>query len=147
MSDGDGRDPYTAQDPTQLLHQMLTQAAVQRAHGLIQQQQPGGWRKAACQGHTLLFPSRQIYDATVPEGLQPNQFEHLMDASLDSVAGQFLHTQTECHVLRDRSVGKESVILEHQDDASAMGRHVPDVLSLQPNAPGFIGFEPGDDAQ
>src|SRR3546814_13820762 len=67
-SDLDERDSNAALDGRELLPCLLTQAAVERRHRLVEQQEFRQLRQAAREGNPLLLPTRQLRRLAIGEG-------------------------------------------------------------------------------
>ena len=134
-------------DVDQLELRLLAQLFVQRAQGLVQQQQLGPLGQAAGQGHALLLPARELVRLAFGKRAQLHQIEHFAGAFLNFVFGQTLALQAKGHVLPDVQVRKQRIALEHHVDGALVGRQPAHILPAQQNLARSGRFKPGQHAQ
>ena len=123
VRDEDHRGSAFAPDLEQLHVQALARHLVERAEGLVHQEQSGRERERTCDRDALLHASRQLPRMVVAEVLELNQLEHLLDALRAAGAVPAEHLERQRDVLRHRAPVVEDRRLE--DDA---------VVAVEPRA-------------
>ena len=95
---------------------------VEAGEGLVEQEQPGPYRKGPGEGHALLLADRQGGRFAPGEVLDAAGLEGVVGPSEAFGAGQTVIGQSEENVLLSREVGPEGQVLEHQRHAALVGR-------------------------
>jgi hypothetical protein len=131
----------------QLVEELVAQGPVERSERLVEHQQPGAWRERAGQRDPLLLPAGQLGDPPVLEPAQRDQPEHLVDPGAHLVATHAAHPRPERHVVGDRAVREQRVVLEHQPDVALVGAAAGEVPVVEVDRPAGERFEPGDRPQ
>ena len=105
-------------------------------------------RQGSGERDALALSAREGENAAVLEALEIDEREHAVDRRVDFGLGTAADHEAVAHVLRNRHVREERVLLEHEADAALFGGNVRDVLAADQNARAFVRlFETGDDAQ
>ena len=130
----DERDPDVALDLLQLYLQALAQLQVERAEGLVQQQDLGQVDQRPGQRHALLLAARELGGPPVGLAGQPDALELLVHAPLGLGLVHLLAPEAEGDVVRDAQVGEQRVALEdgvgrppvrrQPDDVGAVDQHL-----------------------
>ena len=131
--------------------QLFAHLGVERAEGLVEQQNLGLDRQRAGQRNPLTLAARQLRRKAVGQPVKLYKTQKRMHFFLDlRVAGPLgtrLDSQTEGDVLKDRHVAKQRVVLKHEADLALTHMHIGGVFTAEVNAAGVRGFQPGNDAQ
>src|SRR6185369_12435083 len=114
MRDEQIRNPETFADALQIGDYLEAQGVVKCRKGLVHQQQAGVGQNGAPQGNALLFPARQVGNATIQE---PCQLQHLDQRSeVDGTVFERTAFESVKQVVPDAEVGKEGVLLKDHGD-------------------------------
>ena len=97
--------------------------------------------------NSLLLSTRELSRPSALVPLQLDDPQHRRDPLLVLALRDSLHPQAERHVVVDRHVREERVLLEDHVDPAIVGLDVGDVLSVQADAARIRGLEPGDHPQ
>ena len=116
-----GRGACGTQDALDLVAHLRAQVGIEARKGLVQEHQGGRRRHGTGDGNPLLLPTGELVRVAVLEPAHAHQFEDLVNAGLAGAAVQL--GQAEAHVLGNREVRKERVILEDDADAPILGGH------------------------
>ena len=141
------RDAQPLEDAAQLQRQPLAQCPVQRAHRLIEHQQPRRRCQRPRQRHPLLLAAGQSTDRTPLGPRQPHQLQHLGHPRPHPIGRPARHPQPEAHVAGHVAVREERVVLEHQPEAALVGRHIGQVPPVEAHRPRRSRLKPRDDPQ
>ncbi len=105
---------------TQPAPQVLAHLGVQRAKWFVKQQYPGFDRQRASQCDTLALPPGQLCRVSIRQPGQLHQLQqrhHLVVNRLFRGALRTRpHRQAECHVIENRHVAKQGIVLKHKAD-------------------------------
>ena len=133
MRDHDAGHAHLLDDADQLELGALAQFFVERAQGLVQQQQTRPLGQATRQRHPLLLAAGKLMRLAFGVGLELHQVQHASHALLDLGLGQVVTPQAKGHVVPHTQVGEQRVALEHHVDRPLVGRQPDDVPTLQHN--------------
>ena len=100
--------------------QLIAQPRVEIGKRLVQQKDSRARRTCLGQRNPLLFFARQIMRIAVGLAQHADLFEHLVNAGVALRTGQI--RQSKRHILRDREMGKQGVVLEDHADPTPLGR-------------------------
>ena len=100
----------------QVLH-FATDQWIQRAEGLVHQQDLGFRRQPPSQAHPLLHAARQLIRIGVRPSTQTDQLQRFLGAATPLGVVDPLHLQPVGDVLTHRAVGEQSEVLEDHGDA------------------------------
>src|SRR5262245_42554700 len=78
---------------------------------------------------------------------QPDEIKHRQHPRLDLAAARTTHRKSEGHVIEDRHVRKERIVLKHHADLAPMDRRIADLPAVDPDIAAVGLDEPGDRAQ
>ncbi len=101
VGDVDGGHAHALQDGAHVHHQPFAQRPVERAHRLIEHQQPRPGGQGAGQGHALLLAAGELADGPRLEAGQIDKGQHLRHPRGDLRRRPVAHAQPEGHVLAD----------------------------------------------
>ena len=104
---------------------VLADACVQRPEGLVEQEHLGAGRQRARERDPLPLATGELVGVAVRERRQLDEFQELVDARVLRLLRLLAHRQAERHVLANRHVPEERVVLEHEPDAPVLHRAVP----------------------
>ncbi len=135
------------QHPSQVHGEAIAQGAVERAERLVEHEQPRGGGERAGQRHPLGLAAREGVDGSVLEAGQAHQVEHLGHPGSPGPRGVAAHPGAERHVLPDRPVREQRVVLEHQTEAPLVGGTTGEVAAVPGHPTGHRRLEPGQHAQ
>ena len=83
--------------------------------------------------------------------LELDQFEQLMHPSDNGgfVRPMFFgtHTETECHIVEDRHVSEQRIVLKHETDMTFAHMQLGGLFAKERNTARIGAFQPGNDAQ
>ena len=127
--------------------QLLADPGVERAEGLVQEQDlgPGGQRPR--QGDALPLPAGELRRVAVGEPLELHQLQQLVGPRPDLAAREPPDFQAEGDVLADGHVPEQGIMLEDEAHAPALHGLVGRVLSEELHMPRVGLLQPGDDPQ
>jgi hypothetical protein len=131
----------------QLELRVLTQLLVERAQGLIEQQQLGPLDQRARERHALLLAAGQLVRLALGEAAELHEFQHGGHALGDLRLRHAVLLQAEGDILLDVHVRKQRVGLEHHVHGPLVRRHARHVLAVDQNAAGTRCFEAAEHAQ
>src|SRR5262249_52805883 len=135
---------YFALDARKLRLHLFAQLEVERAEGLVEQQDRGPIHQSACERHTLLLASGQLIRPPRPKISERDQCKRLPRTLLDVCRRRSRHAQPESHVLCNCHMRKQSVALEHGVDGATVRGNPVDDLSVYEALP-FTGLEKAAD--
>ena len=98
-------------------------------------------------GHALPLATRQRLGLALEELVQTEDVRGLADAPIDLGLRQLAQLQTERHVVVDRHVRVQRVVLEHHRDVPLLGRNAVHDLLADPDRPARDRLQTGDHAQ
>ena len=111
-------------DTLQLVLHILPQAQVQRAQGLVQQQDLGPVHQRPGDGHPLLLAAGQLGDFPVLKALQTHHAQHFRHALLDFLGRHLGDPQAKGDVLKHVQMREQRILLEHRVDLPLMRRDI-----------------------
>ena len=111
-------------DTLQLDLHILPQAQVQRAQGLVQQQDLGAGHQGPGDGHPLLLAAGQLGDFPVLKALQTHHAQHFRHALLDFLGRHLGDPQAKGDVLKHVQMREQRILLEHRVDLPLMRRDI-----------------------
>ncbi len=103
-------------DPLKLQVEAFAGHCVQRAEGLVHQQQRGVVDQASADRHPLLHPTGKLPGVAVLKSLKADHFQKLERAAATVLAAELLHVDRQQHVVQYRAPGEENGRLEHDSD-------------------------------
>ncbi len=131
--------------------QLLAHLGVERAEGLVEQQYLGLHRQRAGQCDALALAAGELRRVAVRQPVELHelqQLHHLVgDLRVARPLAPRLDTQAEGHVLEDRHVVEQRVVLEDEADLALAHVRAGRVFAVEQHLPGVGHFEPGHDAQ
>ena len=110
---------------------LLAQLFVQRAQGLIQQQQLRLLCQTAGQGHALLLPAGQLVRLAFGQLSQLHELEHLVHPRVDLPTRHAFTLEAKRNVVPHAQVRKQRIRLEHHVDGPLIRRQLRDVHTVQ----------------
>ena len=126
----------------------LAERAVERPERLVHQEDAGAEDERPGQRHPLLLAARQLAREPVAVPRQAHQRRASPPRARPPRRAETPRTRSgKGHVLADRQVRKERVVLEHHADLAAMGRQPGHVHAVDPDRAGVGRLEPGDQVQ
>ncbi len=143
----DERRPELALDALQLRLHLSSQLDVEGTEGLVEEEGGRVVHEGARECHPLLLATRELPRPATLEPFELDDPEHRLDPLPMLASRDVLHLQPERHVVVDRHVRKQGVLLEHHVDAAPVRRRVGDVLAVQQDAARVRRLEPGDHPQ
>ena len=145
VGDVQGGRPLSGQDLPQVDGELLAQCPVERAQGLVEQQQPRPGGQRPRQRHALRLPARQSRDVPRAVARQTDELQHLLDTGPPLAARQT--GQAVGDVAGDVAEGEELAVLEHEAEAAPVDRHAHHVPPVPHDRPARQVLQPGDGAQ
>ena len=143
--DGGGAEsPLQCRDLVAGLHPQLGVEIRQR---LVHQEHLRAAHDRASHRHPLALPTGEVFGFAVQIRLQVKQFRRVQDSVADFGLRGLGDLQREAHVLRDRHVRVERVVLEDHRDVAVLGIDGGDVAVADPDASGVQRFQPGHHPQ
>ena len=127
-------DKGDAQFPVHVLElelHFLAHLEIQRAQGLVEEQDLGLVDQRAGDGDTLLLAAGERAHAPLFEAFQIHQVQDSSDLALDHVLGRFLLPEAERDIVVDIHVREQRVPLEDRVDRPLIGRQVLDRFAVQ----------------
>ena len=147
VRDVDEGDVDLGLDALQLQLHLLAQLQVERAQRLVQQQHARMVDQGAGERDALRLAARQLRRLALLEALQLDQLEHLGNALGDLGLRHLALAQPERHVVLDRHVREQRVVLEDRVDLALVRREAGHVLLAQVHGAAGRLLEPADHAQ
>ena len=127
--------------------QVLTDLRVQRAEGLVEQQDAGIRRQGTGQRHALPLAAGQLRGVTLLVTGQSDDLEELIDARRDLRFRTLAHAQPEGHVVAYGHVLEGGVVLEDETDTAVLRAEPGDVAVVDDHGAGVGLLQPGYGAQ
>src|SRR5688572_22540648 len=147
MGDEDRGNAELALDLADHAPEFLADLRVEGAERLVEQQHFRPVRERPRHGHALLLAARQFAGHALLHAVERDQFQQLVAAFAAFSRAHAPDAQRKFHVVRDRHVAEQRVVLEHEADAAVARRHPGDVAPVQRDA-AMVGFDQaGDRAQ
>ncbi len=143
-------DRGDAEAPLQLLQflpRLHAQLGVEVGQRLVEQQDLRLDRESARDRHALLLAPGKLAGAARLEPGELHQLEHGRHLAPDVVARQPALLQPERHVLRDRHVRPQRVVLEHHAHVAPPRRHRADVAAPDQHLARLVAVEARDEPQ
>ena len=141
------RDPDLALDALELELHRLAEFEVERRQWLVEQERTREVDERPCECDTLLLSTRQLCRFAVGELCETDHVEHLGHVRLVLALGDLLRLRSEAHVLGDRHVREERVLLEHGVDIALVRRDPTHVDAVEQHLARRRLLEPGDHLQ
>ena len=126
MSDEDGGDAVFALQPFHLDLHVEPQILVERAERLVEQQHLRVGGQTARKRGPLLLASGELTRLACCELAHMHEREHLGDPFADALPRPLVRFEPIGHVLGDRHVRKERIILKHDAGPAAARRQMVD---------------------
>jgi hypothetical protein len=120
---------------------------VERAEGLVEQEDLRIHRERAGERDALLLPAGKLPRQPLGESLHMDEAQHVGHALADPRLRRMARLEPVGDVLGDRHMRKERVVLEHDADAAAMRRQMVHGLAVEEDAARALRHEARDDAQ
>src|SRR5262245_24178998 len=131
----------------QLELHLFAKLLVERAERLVEQQHSGSGHDRAGEGHALLLAARELAREAIAVAGQAHERQCRIDPAPDLVARHALHPKAEGHVLGDRAMGEEGVVLEDHADAPPVSGECGDSAALDPHLAAIERHEAGNAAE
>ena len=120
---------------------------VERAEGLVEEQDLRLVGERARDGHALLLPARELRGELLAVLLEVDEFEQVVDLLFDFAPLPAAYAQPVADVLLDGHAREERVGLEDDADAALARGQLRHVAAVEDDAPRVGLLQPGDDAQ
>src|SRR4051794_8274434 len=143
----DERDPDLLLDPLQLDLHLLPELEVQGAQRLIEQEDGRLVDESSGERDALGLAARDLVRLAGLVAGELDELEHLVHPALDLGVLGPLPAQPEGHVLEDREVREQGVVLEYGVDVALERREPGDVLALELDQAGGGLLEAADHPQ
>ena len=131
--------------------QFLAHLGVERAEGLVQQQDLGFDRQRTGKGDALALAAGELVRIAVRQPVELHQLQQFHHAAFNFRLGRAhrarTHTQAECDVFENRHVPEQGVVLKHESDFTILHPGIGGVFIVEQDAPRVGLLEPGDDTQ
>ena len=147
VGDVDEGDAQALLNVLQLHLHLAPQLQIQRAQGLVQQQQLRLKDQRAGDGHALALSAGELGRHALFAALQLHQAQHLRNLRPPLGTLHAAHAQSIGDVLFHIHVGKQGIILKDGVDVALLRRRVGDVPAREIHAPGVRLQQARDDAQ
>ena len=131
----DERDPELLLELLQLDLELLAELEVERTERLVQQQSLRAIHERPSKRDPLPLAARQLRGLAAAVAPQAHELERLSRAPPPLVTRHLLHAQSVLHVLLNRHVREERVVLEDRVDVPRVGRQVRDVAPAELDRP------------
>ena len=137
--------------PAQPPPQLLPDLRIERAERFVEQQHPGLDGQRARQRDSLPLPARQLRRVPAAEVIELHERQQIVHFAADLALGKTDHARTDAHaerhVLENRHVPEQRIMLEDESDA-AIPRIAPcRVVSVEQHRSRVGPLEAGNDAQ
>ncbi|OPZ51435.1 MAG: hypothetical protein BWY91_02682 [bacterium ADurb.BinA028] len=147
VGDVDRGDAEAALQRRDLGAGLHAQLGVEVGQRLVHEEDLGGADDGAAHGNTLTLTTGEGLRLALEVGLQVEDLGGLEDALGDLVLGDAGDLQGEAHVVGDRHVRVERVVLEDHGDVAVLGGQVGDVAVTDEDLAAVDLFEAGEHAQ
>jgi hypothetical protein len=143
----DARHVQLVVEPAQPAAELLADAGVERAEGLVEEEEAGLGGEGARERHALALAAGELVGVALAEAVELDEREELGHPRRDLGPRAAADAQGEADVLGHRHVAEEGVVLEHHAHVPLAGGDRRDVLAAVPHLAGVGRLEPGDDAE
>ena len=147
VRDEDRRDVHDVVELAQPLAKLGADARVEGAEGLVEEQHLRLRCERAREPHPLPLSSGELCGVAVPEVLELDEVEELVDPLGDLGLRPLAHLQAERDVVPHRHVLERRVVLEDEADVSLLRCEDRRVLPGEEDLALVRGLEAGDDAE
>src|SRR6267378_2713516 len=151
VSDEDGGDVQVVVQPAQPPPQVLAHLGVERAERLVQQQDLGLDGQRASERDSLALAPRELRRVAVRKPVELDQAQQVVHPRLDLLARRPRPSrpdpETEGHVLEDRHLPEERVVLEAEAHLALAGAASRGLLAVDEDFTGIGRGQASDDAQ
>ena len=120
VRDEDGRDVHDVVQLAQPLAKLCANARVEGAEGLVEEQHLRLGRERAREPHPLPLPSGELRGVAMPEVLELDEVQKLVDPLGDLGLRPLAHLEAERDVVPHRHVLERGVVLEDEADVSLL---------------------------
>jgi hypothetical protein len=122
MGDVDRGQRERSLKPSQLRAHGCTKFRVQAREWFVQQEEPWPTDKRTGQRNPLLLTARELMRVAGCESIDANELQGIVDSSIPLGSGNLEGIQNELEIARDRQVGPQRQILEHESDLTSVRR-------------------------
>src|SRR5262249_54386886 len=130
---------------------ILADLGVERAEGLVEQQQLRLDGERTGERDTLALAARELARQPVAEALEMDEAQQFLGPRLDVLLPRtqaaLLDRQAEGDVFGHGHVAKQRIVLEDEADAAVAHADARDVLAVEQHLARILELEPGDDPQ
>jgi hypothetical protein len=123
------------------------QFGIQVGEGFVQQEDLRLPHDGTPQRHALALPAGEFLGLAIEQLPQAQDFSRILDALLNFIFRHMAQLEAKGHVVEDRHVGVEGVVLEHHRDVAIFGIDTIDDPLANVEFPFGDIFEPCDHAQ
>ncbi|MNE68713.1 hypothetical protein D3C80_1643900 [compost metagenome] len=131
--------------------QLFTHLCIQRAKGLIQQQNLRLNRQRSRQGHTLFLSTRKLRREPIGQMCQLHHLQQFGDFRFNGRRVRALttwqHAQAKRDIVEHRHMAEQRVVLEDKTDFTVAGVQAAHVGSVEANMSAALMFKTGDNTQ
>ena len=143
----DGRDVDDVVEAGEPLAQLGADACVERAERLVEEEHLWLRRERAGEAHALPLAAGELGRVALPEALELDEMQELLDALADLRLRPLPHLEPERDVVAHGHVLERRVVLEDEADAALLRREPGRVVPGDEDLPGVGRLEPRDDPE
>ena len=147
VSHEDRRHVHHVVEPAEPFAQLRADTGVECAERLVEEEHLRLGRERAGQAHPLALAAGELGGIAMPEVLELDEVQELVDAFGDLRLRPLAHLQPEGDVVAHRHVLEGRVVLEDETDVALLRRHGGRVLAAEEDRALVGGLESGDDPQ
>ena len=142
-----GGDAHLLLDPLDGVPHLHPQLGVQVGQGFVHKQHLRVDDNGSGQGHTLLLAAGQLGGHPLFQVVNLYYFKDFVHLGLNLVLGYLAVLKAEGHIVPDRHVGENGVVLEYHAHISLVGGDVVDDLAVNLDFAALNGIESYNHAQ
>ena len=143
----EGGDAHLLLDSLDGIAHFHSQLGVQVGEGFIHEKDFRVDDNGPCQGNALLLAAGELGGHPLLQMVYLHYLQDIIHLGLYLVLGYFPVLKAECHIVPDRHVGEDCIVLEYHAHVPLVGGDVVDDLAVNLNLAAFNGVKADDHAQ
>ena len=130
VRDEKGRDGELFLDLPEMAPQLTSNFCVESSKGLVEEENAGGIRERSREGDALELAPGELVGVPAAESDESHEVEQLLPLLRPLGGGDSPDPEPELHVLGDRHVPEDRVVLEHESRPALLRREPSDVAAV-----------------